>query len=241
MKLSTRLFVSLMVGLIFVFFTLSLPAQTINDSAPGASYYIVHQIGRFDVSGVFHGTDYNFKKYSTADDCTLHYDETVDEVRSRAADKGASLDVQEEHANRFKALYKCQEITVDAHHSTMRDLDKAAVQPKPFKLAPLEDSGYAASVNRLRQLAPPLPTKPYYIAQYVDNVPGYRPGWVRNAVAYPTIASCQNALRQTLDAIQAKINARYEMTQKDEYATAVYANDLRRFRMETVQRFQCVG
>lgn len=232
--------------------------STRNDPAPGVSYTIVYQIGRFDVAGFFHGTDYNNKRYSTMEDCINHFDETVQDVRDRAADKNADLDVQEQHAQTFVSLYKCQQITIDPNYNVERKLGaiakakpsetvaqpQAQVQTQPQVITREREtapqSGYMGSVEAVARPMHPMPTRAFYIAQYVDNVPGYRPYWIRDAIAFPTIGACYAALKERLAEEQGQIEARFMRTARDGYAAVKYSYDMAQFKQAAARKMQCV-
>ena len=217
------------------------------DPNPGTEYQVVHQIGRFDPGGVFHGTDYNTKKYLTMEDCATHYDKTLVEVQERAAEKGANESVQAQHVKMFQSLYACQQITIDLNYEIEK---KPVAKKKPETKAevardeppaPEVATGYASSVaaTQSRQVPLAMPTRPFWIAEYVSNTPGYRPYWVKGAAAYATINQCHEALREQLTFEKRQIEDRFMRTARDGNAATRYSHELTLFRDRT-RTLQCI-
>jgi hypothetical protein len=245
MRIIAILFFSLIMGGCA---TAQRPHAVGSDPTPGAEFTLSYKIGRWDSNGIFHGTDYNDKQYPSKVACEKAYEETIQQVRDGAADKGGTVEVQDRHVASFRSLYKCYEITLDTNHE---------ISPRPVQALPAPTRQYRAPVTQeppLERYSQPIeqnylpqearispqagPLRPYYMAEYI-SLPGRRPYWVTFASVYESPAQCWKAVRLMLGDERLKIEAEFTRTSRDYNASVNFQYRMEQFRDRT-RRISCV-
>ena len=229
----------------------------LTDKDTADEYMDVWRMGRLDVQGAFHGTQYNMHNYASQDKCEDALVDTVDAVNQKAIKEGADPATAKSMAERFSSMYDCHELHLDPNvienispqpagpkrqepvQASAEPTEQVqALPPQPILPQAMGPAPMVYPDMSKLTMAPPMPVRPYYMAEMV-SVPGYPSHWVNYASAYASPAQCWEAVKSFVADRQEEIQKTFVQMSQTYNASEWYRVQMQSL-IERRKRLSCV-